>query len=293
MTLYPESAVHRPPWPSAWPGPVTIRHVAGAVFMVGLTLGFGIGAVLLTRSGDPRGPLIGFCVPFIAAATVVVVVRDLRGRRHQPSSITLTEVPTLLRTAVVIRYSSVRAWAFLVLGVTLVLPMAGYCAVLIAAGLAEFPRYWGAALPVLVIGPLTVYLLLCLAHIAMGRMRRGLLALTPEGIYHRAWAYEAYVPWESVIGVWPWHGGQPARPQVSTSVLPDPGVWFRRTSGLWRQPEFTLQPHIVLPCVEFPVDPALLLHALQHYAEHPTHRAELGDDRGVQRIRTGSFPSSN
>lgn len=37
------------------------------------------------------------------------------------------------------------------------------------------------------------------------------------------------------------------------------------------------------------VDPALLYWALRYYHEHPEARAELADERGVQRIRTGAL----
>lgn len=289
MTVHATSSGERLPWPQVWPRPISSRQILASVFMVGVTALSIIGGPIALKEGDGGALITTIASPVIAALTLQVLVTQLRGRRRHPSAIRLDEVDALPARGLVIRYAGVQAVAWVIALAANVLAAIALSALLLLAGLTE-PRVWALAAAALVPVSWLVYMLLFAVRIAQGRLARGLVALTPTGIYHRAWAYQGYVPWEAVSVVTPRYLGYKSGREIYVAALADPRSWFRRTSRLWKQAEYEFRPHLALPTQAFPVDPAVLLHGVRFYAENPGYRVELADERAVHRFQSGSFP---
>ncbi|WP_162648035.1 hypothetical protein [Rhodococcus pyridinivorans] len=123
--------------------------------------------------------------------------------------------------------------------------------------------------------------------IAIGRLRRGRLVLTPELVHQRGWSLESTLDWDSIVA---------ARPAVLTNwvimMLGHPAArWERKTTvprGLgWDALPST--PMIEVYCHKHAVDPVLLYRLLQFYVEHPQYRGELGTDVALERARSNRY----
>ncbi|MGH3923973.1 MAG: hypothetical protein ACRDTT_14080, partial [Pseudonocardiaceae bacterium] len=115
---------------------------------------------------------------------------------------------------------------------------------------------------------------------------RGLVALAPEGVYHRSSTFRSYFPWDRVTEV---SAIDKNGPYITMGVRPGPDSWFRKTSRLWRQEEFSFAPHMAVRGRWLSVDPAIVYYAIIFYRDHPVARRELSTDAGVERLRSGSF----
>ncbi|MGH3907487.1 MAG: hypothetical protein ACRDTE_25415 [Pseudonocardiaceae bacterium] len=127
----------------------------------------------------------------------------------------------------------------------------------------------------------SIYLLWFVLDGLRGKLARGVIALTPTGVYHRSWSFQSYAPWDSVMDV---HAAEADGPLIELLVTANGGSWHERTSVLWRQEEWSLAPHLAIRGRWLSVDPALLYHALRYYHAHPEARLELGTPAGAQRI---------
>ncbi|SDI62715.1 hypothetical protein SAMN05444695_10999 [Rhodococcus triatomae] len=65
----------------------------------------------------------------------------------------------------------------------------------------------------------------------LGRLRRGYIAFTTEGIHQRGWAFESFLPWDSVMGV---SAGYQGFPMTLIIAYNDEGWRRRYTARLWR-----------------------------------------------------------
>jgi len=93
-----------------------------------------------------------------------------------------------------------------------------------------------------------------------------------------AWGEALYVAPAQADGHW-----------VQVGVASTNAPRFERTSRLWTQPELAQAPNVAVQGRWLAVHPTLLYWSLRYYYEHPEARAELADERAVQRIRTGAL----
>lgn len=130
---------------------------------------------------------------------------------------------------------------------------------------------------------------------AGGKFGKGHVRLSPEGIYQRGWTFESFLPWTSVIGVFPRYSDNPQIVVVAEDDTP----WQRRQiTRLWRQdrlPAVQRQdrqgpvPMIDIPGKFLAVDPTLVYHLVGFYLKNEWARAELGTERALRRAEAGTF----
>ncbi|WJJ09970.1 hypothetical protein P9990_15400 [Prescottella equi] len=120
-----------------------------------------------------------------------------------------------------------------------------------------------------------------LVLIVVRLVRPGAVQLTPDGIRHRGWSFESYLPWESVAGVKPAYNGH----RMILLIGFANAHWTRRyTTPIWRIDKLPPVPMIELDCRKFAMDDVLLLHFVSFYANNPAMRAELGTDAARARF---------
>lgn len=117
-------------------------------------------------------------------------------------------------------------------------------------------------------------------------VRPGAVLLTPEGVRHRGWSFDSYLPWESVAGVKPAYNGH----RMILLIGFANAQWTRRyTTPIWRIDKLPPVPMIELDCRKFAMDDVLLLHFVSFYTNNPTMRAELGTDAARARFEARDF----
>ncbi|RVW08235.1 hypothetical protein EGT67_17680 [Prescottella agglutinans] len=117
-------------------------------------------------------------------------------------------------------------------------------------------------------------------------VRPGAVLLTPDGIRHRGWSFESYLPWESVAGAKPAYNGY----RMILLIGFANAHWTRRyTTPIWRIDKLPPVPMIELDCRKFAMDDVLLLHFVSFYANNPAMRAELGTDAARVRFESRAF----
>jgi hypothetical protein len=218
---------------------------------------------------------VGFLVvasPSLLIAAALVYL--LRARRRGRGSLAVAAVADLGERGVVLPYSAALGCGCAVAGV--------YCLLfsgLIAIGGWADGSVVGLSLFVAALLACT-YLLWCVVDLARGRLRRGFVALTPSGIYHRSWARRSYLPWTDVLEV----VSEDREPLVRVVGIANTTGWDRRTSSTWPQEELNTAPHLVVPGRFLAVHPELLYRAIRFYLDNPAARPELADDAALTRI---------
>lgn len=141
----------------------------------------------------------------------------------------------------------------------------------------------------------TAIVLIVLAMIAFlgyylysARNRRGFIALTDQGVSQRSGHTEKNISWSSI-------GSVSADMVNNTHVVrltPVPGVRIdvATTSVFDRLQRGLLERSIDVPVWVLGLDPALFLHLVRFYWQHPEARHELGTDAVVGRMRRGDLP---
>jgi hypothetical protein len=130
-----------------------------------------------------------------------------------------------------------------------------------------------------------VWVLWVVVELAGGRIVRGRLVLRDDGVYHRSYTFEHFVPWHAVVDVSPTEFREPV---IVVRAVPTEETCVRRTARAGAQQEYKLLPFIVVRARSLAVNPALVYHALRYYHAHPEARAELRGPAGEQRIRRGN-----
>lgn len=123
----------------------------------------------------------------------------------------------------------------------------------------------------------TGYLVLCAVELAFGRLNRCCVALTPEGVHVRHLAARLHLSWVDVAEV--------VVDQRGTHlVVPTEKARWRRTSrlapvGLEVKSDWPVLLFCEIPATDLPGE------TLRSYHADPDLRSELGDERGLSRIR--------
>lgn len=125
-----------------------------------------------------------------------------------------------------------------------------------------------------------------LVLVVLRLVRPGAVQLTPDGIRHRGWSFESYLPWESVAGVKPAFNGH----RMILLIGFANACWSRRyTTLIWRVDKLPPVPMIELDCRKFAMDDVLLVHFVSYYADNPSMRGELGTDAARARFESRDF----
>ena len=256
-----------PPFPAPGRLSWTVAAVLLAAFGSG---GFALGLV------EPSALLV-VGSPLLVVAAVLVYLS--RARRQGTAGIAVRDIPSLGQRGVVLPYSAALGWGYVVGG--------GYCALffgLIAVGGAATGPSGAGEIALLALALVVeVYLLWCLVDLLRGRLGRGFVALTPDGICHRSWAMWAYLPWDEVASV---TVVDVRGPLVQVMAIANTRqAWSRRTSLPWKQGELAYAPDLAVQGRFLTVNPALLYRAVRFYGENPAGRAELATDAAATRIR--------
>ncbi len=134
--------------------------------------------------------------------------------------------------------------------------------------------------------------------IALRRLRRGWLDLSPTTITMRGWGYTATVRWDDVVGVEP-RGEDPVI-ALQVRLIEDVHVvkhvrWARIDWPVARRAEKPPSPGVprptsctglIIPMDRFAIDPALLYGLMNTYWVRPTLRHELGTPAATARAAT-------
>ena len=254
------------PWPAQ-------RRTSWVVASVLLAL-FGAGGLALGVAAIPTDG-IGLLVvgsPLLLVAAALMYLS--RARRQGTGGLAVREVADLGERGVVLPYSTALGWGYVVAGAYGLL----FFGLLAAGGLAAGGGSWALLVAALLVFG---YLLWCVVDLARGRLGTGLVALTPNGIYHRSWAMRSYLPWEHVLEVVP---ADVRGPLVQVIAAANTTGWVRRTSSAWRQGELAFAPHLAVQGRFLAVDPTLLYRAVLFYHDNPAARAELGDEVALRRV---------
>lgn len=275
------------PWPEEWPAHrprlwmvLTVCYLGVLTLLAG---GLGVWALL---SSEP-GPAV-----FLLAAGVYLGLVTALGawllrspRRRSPGAISV-QVTDSGENGIRIPYSG---WLYRWLGTMMLLTFV-VLAILVLSGLAgwSIPPFTSppGAISVIVLTVAGLYCLWVVLEIAVGRLARGSVLLSPQGVQHRSLTFGHFVPWSAMQRISAVDGSSPL---IVARVFAAEHARVRRTSRVGRQQEFQLLPDLVVRGRSLAVDPAVLYHALRYYHARPEARAELATELGLQRIRSADL----
>lgn len=270
------------PWPDGWPPPIQPKSVLLVLAVAGFTVfDITIGILALTWSDTGTGIFLLAGSPLMLTVTAIGYLTRLRGRRPGISLLRHGPVSDLGEPGLLIPYSRALGAAAVLLPVSVLLVTAPATIAFLAGIVVDGPDTSGLVSTV-VLWAISLYMGWLLVEVGRKKLTRGLLALTPSGVYHRSWAFHSYVPWTAITSV---STGQAREgPLITMAVFSNTPPWFHRTSRLWKQDEFGLAPHIAIKTAYLSVDPALAYHALAYYHAHPDARSELATTAALDRL---------
>ncbi len=275
------------PWPTEWAPPRPRKFIWLMLYLVMVTIAMIPAGWIAYTAGETWAVfiLVLGSPAFVFVLVLGYLVR-LRGRERRPSSIDSRQVPDVGHQGLVVPYSLtlyVGYW----LTMFHVFVGFGLLAVLFAlgAGLGSFGEIY-TTIGVLTLGLTSLYCLAFCAQFLVGKITRGMVALTPQGVYHQSWVFRSFAPWEGILSV---RALEVDGPLIELDVAANSGYWFHRTSRLWKQEELAAVPNLAIRGRWLSVDPALLYHALRYYHQHPEARGELDGHDGVQRLREAAL----
>ncbi|WP_149361385.1 hypothetical protein [Lolliginicoccus suaedae] len=266
----------RAPWPPEWPRTAPLgRTWLGIVLLGVLAAGALATGIAGLADGTPVVLVIGLLFAIALGLTATyLVVRSIRPRFRRSDILATTDrdgTPVTrirqsallfhLRTGIV----AALALAFAISAIDHYLSTGneGLLGVLIYVLLAAF---FGS------------YVLAA----TTGALAPGHLDLSPQGVHHRGWSFEATMPWRTLIVAQPVFEDR----HRGIQLIGDPGKKWEHayTVRLWRIDRVALVPIIDLDTRRFPIPPDVLATFLAHYAVAAPDRAELGTDRALARI---------
>jgi hypothetical protein len=243
--------------------------------VVSIPIGFGFVAI-----GKPGG--LKYALLFAAILLLTAVLGYRTKSRHGGGDIRTVRFDG--KPGSEVRYSSFAFWAQVVL-------IALLAAVFLLAAFdfyLSIPRgdVTAPQAAAIVFGLIGLGLASLPVLVAAGRLRRGKLVLSQEGIHQRGWAFSSFLPWESFAGVKAVYNGRPYVLVIAYSNAP----WERRQIvKFWKVDKLPPAPMIEVNCLSMAIDPNLLYWLLKFYVENPAARAELGTEAVIQRAQSGVF----
>ncbi|PKV93970.1 hypothetical protein ATK30_4833 [Amycolatopsis echigonensis] len=286
MTDTPGTVTGRVPQPSEWAGARKTRYVLIAFVFALLTVGGIAVAVSTFGSGpsDPRSGVIILATPlFLGVALDVLLTRLLTSARGA-RGVRTGQVPEVGEPGLLVPYSATLTTIHVAAAVVCfaLFAVLGIAAAAVVASQGAHGNA-GAAVIAIVCLVCVISLIVSGVLVLRGKLRRGVLALTPRGVYHCSWSFSTYADWDTIMYV----GAADANGPIIELATTDSGErWYRRRTRLRRQPELAFNPHIGIQARLLSADPALVYQTLRFYQRNPQARTELGTEAAVQRVRT-------
>ncbi|MGV0742270.1 hypothetical protein [Mycolicibacterium sp. XJ870] len=123
------------------------------------------------------------------------------------------------------------------------------------------------------------------AAVIFGRIRRGGITLSSQGIVHRGWSFESRLDWPAIAGVMLAFVGYTGLPVILVGGQANAN-WVRRyTTRFWRIDRLPKVPMIQFECRRFDADPHILYDYVRAYVDNPELRSELGTEAALTRAR--------
>jgi hypothetical protein len=271
------------PWPPGWQVRPDPGLVLSFVFLAVVAIGMASVAVMERQGGDPSLTLVTGGLAILLTLILVWTWPLLRMRRQWRARVVTVRTIGSGERGVCIPNS---AWLYRWL-VTVVAVMGASSGAMLWAvlgmgvdGVATKFRDIVLALVSIVVVP---YCSWFLVDVVRGRIVRGQVVLTLQGVRYRSIFQDEFVPWTDALSVsaeYEHHG-----PVITLHATPGA---VRRCMTSWLA--FRRKPSpgpIKIRGRTLAVDPALLYHTLEYYLSRPEGRAELATDAAVQRVRAG------
>ncbi len=175
-----------------------------------------------------------------------------------------------------IRYS---AWQF-----TILIALTGCGMVFCMVASVEIFAYQDEGFPgfAVVTGAMGLLFASFMAAVIFGRIRRGGVTLTSQGITQRGWSFESRLDWSAFLAFKAVTNGYP----VILAIAYTNADWNHRyTTRFWRIDRLPPVPMIEFDCRQFDVDPYVLYRYVRTYLENPELRMELGTDAALARAQ--------
>jgi hypothetical protein len=256
-------------------GQYSRRERVAEVGIVSFTVIALLFAWVVARSGS-HGAAVKYFLMF--ALVMVFVLAFLPAARSQRQ-----KLPAAIRTVVrngmpgtEIRYSARQLWV-------LVGTMGSFAVCCLTAAVELF-IHQEAGFPGAAVVPGLFGLLFAsfVVAVALGRIARGEIVLSAQGMTQRGWSFESRLNWSAISGAGAVDYGSPSILVTGYANA----EWDRRyTARLWRIDRLPSAPLIEIDCRRFDVDPAVLHDYLKAYVDHPELRSELGTDAAIDRAR--------
>lgn len=267
-------------WPEQWRRSRLTAVVQ--VALLGAAAVFSVGVLLTVPANPGRNLMVAVGTPLFVTMAVVFFVMRLR-RPFGSAGIRSEYVEAVGERAVVVPYERWTFTVFVSFWASFVLLGMYFAVANVVIGVAA--GFNGEVLFTLVLGVLMVGAAgFFVVEVLRGRLARGSVALTPSGVYHRAWSLEGFFPWSASYGVEPFYAREP---MILMAFDSDDG-WVRSRS-VWRDVHIQYLPDLVVRARWLTVDPVVLLAAMDFYLRNPEQRSELDGNPGVERFRQQNF----
>ena len=261
--------------------------------LVGALLTIG-GAAMALSGGEERGP--GIVIVFFGLGLLLTTPLFKTWRARGKPVVQTTDRDGRTRTGLGFPYSRdltrVSAYASLCMG----LASGGF--VLFAE---EFADAGESTTPFLVFGGLGTVLFLGGGILMLIRNAGATWSLTllPEGVQATAAGTKSFVPWDAIAWVEAFdftfysRGFANHEPHVGIKATDPELIEISKTGRMLMKTNAMFGTDLAYPVRTLNVEPALLLHALRFYLEHPDARSELGGQVALRRVEQKSFPAGN
>ncbi|WP_301123489.1 hypothetical protein [Mycolicibacterium fortuitum] len=262
-------------WPNRYsdlPNPWTTRDVLSIVGVLALAAGSLLVGVVAVISGELAS--LKYCLLF-ALMMVLVAALGVVARRRRSLTAAIRTVDRDGTPATEIRYSPAQ---FALLNAS----AASFGAFFLLAAVDTFTYLYpddGAATAVI---PTAIGLFFASFSLsaAVGRLRRGALTLSAQGITQRGWSFESHLDWSGIAGIKLESYGYPTIVIFGYANAD----WTRRpTASIWRVDRLPPAPMIEVDCRNIGVRPEALFSYLSSYVDNPSVRTELGTPAALAR----------
>ncbi|MEC3977962.1 hypothetical protein [Amycolatopsis sp. H20-H5] len=147
-------------------------------------------------------------------------------------------------------------------------------------------RLGGTIGAAIVFGLIGLMLLSFPALVVAGRIKRGSVILSAQGVHQRGWTFSSFLPWEAFAGVKAVHNGRPEVLVIAYANV----VWEKRQLvRFWKIDKVPPAAMIEVDCAAMSVAPEVVYWLLKFYVENPGARAELGTDAAIARVRAADL----
>lgn len=276
------------PWPPQWAKPQPIKYAFAAAFFaffgcMGIAAGV---SIFLPGFTDDRAYLLVLAAPLLLGIAAIVVLTRVRVRGRSVSPVHSAPLGTTGEPGLVIPY--LRALGIVYL--TIVAAMLVFFTVIAVVTLVALTNA-DAGNPALDIQAVVClgfvgYLSWLFIEVGRKRLTTGAVVLTPQGVYHRSWAFDSFLPWDQTVSV----SAHDLDGQVICVVAYDNSrPQFNRRSKMWKQSEYKRAPNTVIRGMYLSIDPAMALHVIRYYHASPGARAELGSESALRRVQSGDM----